>query len=104
MALGLGAGWRSAAVYPVGTVAGQDGLSLNDVDLVAGTGEDAVDRLLDGELAAARVDPPAWSRVAGTDGITLAATLPASEPIDGTMMSARLLDADRDVGWLTRGR
>lgn len=98
MALGLGAGWRSAGIYPVGTVAAEDGLSLNDVDLVAATGEDAVDRLLDGELAAAWVDPPAWSRAADADGIALAATLPADGPIDGTMMSARLLDADRDVG------
>jgi NitT/TauT family transport system substrate-binding protein len=97
-AIGLGAGGRSAAVYPVATVAGQGGLSLNDVDLVPATGDAAVDRLLDGELAAAWIDPPAWSRVADADGIELAATLPAGEPIDGTMMSGRLLDADRDVG------
>jgi NitT/TauT family transport system substrate-binding protein len=96
--VGLDAGWRSASVYPVATVAGQGGLSLNEVDLVAATGEDAADRLLDGELAAAWVDQPAWARVADSDRFELAATLPATEPIDGTMLSGRLLGADREVG------
>jgi NitT/TauT family transport system substrate-binding protein len=96
--VGLDAGWRSASVYPVATVAGQGGLSLNEVDLVAATGDDAADRLLGGELAAAWVDQPALARVADADGFALAATLPATEPIDGTVLSGRLLGADRDVG------
>lgn len=98
MRMGLDAGWRSAAVYPVATVAAQGDLSLNDVDLVAAAGDEAVDRLLGGELAAAWVEQPAWARVADADGVALAATLPATEPIDGTMLSGRLLGADRDVG------
>jgi NitT/TauT family transport system substrate-binding protein len=65
---------------------------------VAATGEDAADRLLDGELAAAWVDQPASGRVADSDRFKLAATAPATEPIDGTMLSGRLLGADRDVG------
>ena len=65
---------------------------------MAAAGDDAVDRLLDGELAAAWVDQPAWARVADADGFALAATLPATEPIDGTMLSERLLGSDRDVG------
>jgi NitT/TauT family transport system substrate-binding protein len=98
MRVGLDAGWRSASVYPVATVAGEGGLSLNEVDMVAATGDDAADRLLDGDLAAAWVDQPAWARVADSDRFKLAATLPATEPIDGTMLSGRLLGADRDVG------
>jgi NitT/TauT family transport system substrate-binding protein len=98
MRVGLDAGWRSASVYPVATAAAQRGLSLNDVDLVATAGDDAVDRLLGGELAAAWVDQPAWARVAEADGFALAVTLPASEPIDGTMLSGRMLGAERDVG------
>jgi NitT/TauT family transport system substrate-binding protein len=98
MTMGLDAGWRSAAVYPVATVTAQGDLSLNDVDLVAVAGDQAVDRLLDGKLAAAWIDQPAWTRVADSDGFELAATLPATEPIDGTMMSNRLLGSDREVG------
>jgi NitT/TauT family transport system substrate-binding protein len=82
----------------VATSAAQSGLSLNDVDLVAAAGDDAVDRLLDGELAAAWVDQPAWTRVADADGFALAVTLPTTEPIDGTMLAGRLLGAERDVG------
>jgi NitT/TauT family transport system substrate-binding protein len=96
--VGLGAGWRSAAVYPVAAAAGQGDLSLNDVDLVEAAGDEAVDRLLDGELAAAWVDQPGWARVADAAGFALGATLPATEPIDGTMLSERLLGSDRDVG------
>jgi NitT/TauT family transport system substrate-binding protein len=96
--VGLDAGWRSASVYPVATAAAQGGLSLNDVDLVATAGDDAVDRLVGGELAAAWVDQPAWARAADADGFELAVTLPATEPIDGTMLSRRLLGAERDVG------
>jgi NitT/TauT family transport system substrate-binding protein len=98
MRVGLDAGWRSASAYPVATAAGEGGLSLNEVDMVAATGEDAADRLLDGELAAAWVDQPAWARVADSDRFKLAATLPATEPIDGTMLAGRLVDTDRDVG------
>ncbi len=98
MRVGLDAGWRSASVYPVATAAAQGDLSLNDVDLVATAGDEAVDRLLGGELAAAWVDQPEWTRVADADGFALAATLPATEPIDGTLLSGRLLGADREVG------
>lgn len=98
MRVGLDAGWRSASVYPVATAAAQSGLSLNDVDLVAAAGDDAVGRLLGGELAAAWVGQPAWARVADADGFALAVTLPTTEPIDGTMLSGRLLGAERDAG------
>jgi hypothetical protein len=82
----------------VATSAAQSGLSLNDVDFVAAPGDDAADRLLGGELAAAWVDQPAWTRVADADGFALAVTLPTTESIDGTMLAARLLGAERDVG------
>ncbi|HKA85045.1 MAG TPA: hypothetical protein VKD21_14330 [Acidimicrobiales bacterium] len=98
MRVALDAGWRSASVYPLATLAGEGGLSLNEVDLVAAAEEDAADRLLDGELAAAWVDQPASARIADGDRFRLAATLPATEPIDGTMISGRLLGADRGVG------
>ena len=96
--IGLSAGWRSATVYPVASVTEAGNLTLNEVDLVRVAGGDAAQRLLDGTVAAAWVDQPAWARLADTEGIELAGTLPGSETIEGTVVSGRLLDADRDVG------
>jgi hypothetical protein len=71
---------------------------------VATAGDDAVDRLVGGELAAAWVDQPAWARAADADGLELAVTLPATEPIDGTMLSRRLVVPSATSAWRTCGR
>ena len=99
MPVALVDGMRSAATYPVSTVFDQGGLTLNEVDLVDASDDEAATALLDQEVAAAWLDQPAaWTRVADADGYELAVTLPASESIDGTVMSQRLLDDERDVG------
>ena len=99
MPVALVDGMRSAATYPVSTVFDQGGLTLNEVDLVDASDDEAATALLDQEVAAAWLDQPAaWTRVADADGYELAVTLPASESIDGTVMSRRLLDDERDVG------
>jgi NitT/TauT family transport system substrate-binding protein len=98
MPVGLAAGWRSAAVYPVATVIDQGNLSLNDVEVVTIGGDEAVEELMGGKLAAAWLDQPAWARIAEAEGFELGATLPATESIDGTVVSARLLEADREAG------
>jgi NitT/TauT family transport system substrate-binding protein len=98
MPVALDDGVRSAEAYPVNTVFEQGNLSLNDVDVVPMGGTDAADALLEQHLAAAWLDQPAWAEVAEADGYELAVTRPASESIDGTVVSARLLDAERDVG------
>ncbi len=99
MPVALADGMRSAATYPVTTVFDQGGLSLNEVDLVDASGDEAAAALLDQEVAAAWLDQPAtWTRVADADGYELAVTLPASESIDGTVMSRRMLGDERDVG------
>jgi NitT/TauT family transport system substrate-binding protein len=99
MQVALADGMRSAATYPVTTVFDQGGLTLNEVDLIDASGDEAATALLDQEVAAAWLDQPAaWTRVADADGYELAVTLPASESIDGSVMSQRLLGDDRDVG------
>ena len=92
-------GVQTAAAYPLDLVFNQTETDLNEVALSDAAGPDAAQALLDGELAAAWLDATAWPQVAGAGGGTwLAATLPASESIDGTVVSARLLGPDRAVG------
>lgn len=94
----LPGGIRSVATYPVGRRLGQTEITLNDVAVVDQGGPDAAQALLDGELAAAWLDGGAWLPVSLAEGFHLAVTLPPSESLDGTVMSARLLGPDRDVG------
>lgn len=91
-------GARSSATYPIGLALGQTDITLNEVALTDDGGLNAADRLLDGDLAAAWLDGGTWYEVAGRDAFHLAATLPASETIDGTIASERLLGPDRAVG------
>lgn len=91
-------GVRSPATYPIELVFGQNDITLNEVALTEDGGLDAAGRLLDGDLAAAWLDGGSWYQVARRDGFHLAATLPASETIDGTIASERLLGPDRAVG------
>lgn len=91
-------GVRSSATFPIEQVLSQNDITLNEVALTEGGGLDAAGRLLDGELAAAWLDGGTWYEVAGRDGFHLAATLPASETIDGTIASERLLGPERAVG------
>jgi NitT/TauT family transport system substrate-binding protein len=91
-------GARSSATYPIGLVLSQTDITLNEVAVTEDGGLNAAGRLLDGDLAAAWLDGGTWYEVAGHDGFFLAGTLPASETIDGTVASERLLGADRAVG------
>jgi NitT/TauT family transport system substrate-binding protein len=91
-------GVRSSATFPIELALGQTDITLNEVALTEDGGLHAAGRLLDGDLAAAWLDGGTWYEVARRDGFHLAATLPASETIDGTIASERLLGTDRAVG------
>jgi NitT/TauT family transport system substrate-binding protein len=96
--VGVPDGMRSSATYPIGLVLGQTDVTLNEVALADVGGDDAAGQLLDGTLAAAWLDGGTWHRIAGQPGYHLAATLPATESIDGTIASERLVGPDRAVG------
>ena len=96
--VGSPAGVRSAANYPAGLAFSQTDITLNEVALRESDGPEAASDLLDGRLAAAWLDGAAWARVADQPGIRLVATLPASESIDGTVVSSALLGPERRVG------
>jgi NitT/TauT family transport system substrate-binding protein len=96
--VGVPGGNRSAAAYPIGQVLGQTEISLNEVALSDTPSGEAAQELIDGDLSAAWLDGGSWYPVAGKEGFRLAATLPASESVDGTIASARLLGDDWDVG------
>jgi NitT/TauT family transport system substrate-binding protein len=91
-------GNRSAASYPISRVLGETEISLNEVALSDMPSGEAVRELLDGDVAAAWLDGGTWYAVAGKEGFQLAATLPASESVDGTIASARLLGPDGELG------
>lgn len=95
--LGVPGGIGGAVTYPVGAVLDQGGLSLNDVDLrpLAGRADDA---LLAGRVSGAWVPRDEVGRLVVAGSFELMATLPPGEPLDGTVVSADLLDADREVG------
>jgi NitT/TauT family transport system substrate-binding protein len=97
--VGVPGGVRSAATYPLDLAFNQTEATLNELAVVDVGGPEAARALVDGELAAAWLDGAGWPRVAAeSEGMHLAATLPASESIDGTVVSARLLGPDRPVG------
>jgi NitT/TauT family transport system substrate-binding protein len=96
--VGVPGGMRSAATYPIGQVLGQTEITLNEVALADTSAGDAVQQLIDGDLAAAWLDGGSWYQVADREGFELYATLPASEAVDGTIAAPRLLGPDRAVG------
>lgn len=98
LAVAIEHGIADAAVYPVGDLFDQGGLSLNDVDLVEVGGDAAAERLVDGKVVAAWLDEPHWEGATTDDGLALAATLPVSEALTGVVSSPRLLGDDRPVG------
>ena len=96
--VGVPGGVRSGVAYALGLTFGQTQNTLNDVALTDIGGGEAAQALAEGELAAAWLDGGAWQPLAGQPGYRLAATLPASESVDGTIVSERLLGPDREVG------
>jgi NitT/TauT family transport system substrate-binding protein len=91
-------GLDSSALYPIRLTLDQEELNLNAVDTAAVGEDDAVDRLTGGQVGLAWLSGPAAASVAGDDALRLVGTLPASESIDGTVLSARLVGPDREVG------
>jgi NitT/TauT family transport system substrate-binding protein len=96
--VGVPGGNRSAATYPIGQALGQTEVSLNEVAVNDMPSGEAAQQLQAGDLAAAWLDGGTWHPIAGDDAYMLAATLPASEAVDGTVASPRLLGPDRAVG------
>ncbi|MFP3900196.1 MAG: ABC transporter substrate-binding protein [Acidimicrobiia bacterium] len=90
-------GIGGAVTYPVGAVLDQGGLSLNVVD-IRPLRDRADDALLAGTASGAWVPRAQVGRLVVAGSFELMATLPPSEPLDGTVVSADLLDEDRDVG------
>ncbi|HEX6237631.1 MAG TPA: hypothetical protein VFZ68_10585 [Acidimicrobiales bacterium] len=93
----LPGGIGGAVAYPVGAVLDQGGLSLNAVD-VRPLRDRADDALLAGGASGAWVSRAEVGRLVVAGSFQLMATLPPSEPLDGTVVSADLLDSDREVG------
>jgi NitT/TauT family transport system substrate-binding protein len=94
----LTGGAGSASLYPIDLILGQEELSVNSVDYVAASSRQAADRLRSAEVGAAWLTEPAATAVADDPALTLVATLPGSESIDGTVFSARLTGAERATG------
>lgn len=91
-------GIGAAVTYPIGAVLDQGGLSLNAVDLRPLDGRAGADALLAGRASGAWVPREAVGRLVVAGSFELMTTLPPTEPLDGTVLSADLLDSDRDVG------
>lgn len=89
-------GIADVAASPMTAVLRQDDMSLNEVRIDAVGGHDAAQMLLDGSATGAWLDDPSWLRVANNPRFRLVATLPASESVDGVVMSRRLVDHDGD--------
>jgi NitT/TauT family transport system substrate-binding protein len=89
-----------APAYPIMVLLTQRLGSLNHVQLVFASGDEAADRLLGGELAAAWLETPHWRPVAARGAHQLVATRPPVESLGGMVFGERLLDMDeeRDVG------
>lgn len=94
----LPGGMGSSAIYPIDVTLSQNALSANSVDLVDSPAADAAARLLSAEVGAAWLPEPVIGEVADDPALRLVATLPGTESIDGTIVSPRLLGADRAVG------
>jgi NitT/TauT family transport system substrate-binding protein len=89
-------GIADVAAAPITSVLRQDDMSLNEARLDAVGGRDAARMLLDGQVTAAWLDEPAWQMVQDPGRFRLVATLPASESLDGVVVSKRLVDHDGD--------
>lgn len=94
----LPGGMDSSALYPIDLTLSQNELSVNSVALVEAPASDAAARLLSAEVGAAWLPEPVNAEVADDPALRLVATLPGTEPIDGTVVSPRLLGAERAVG------
>jgi ABC-type nitrate/sulfonate/bicarbonate transport system substrate-binding protein len=91
-------GLRSAAVYPIDTLFGQRELEANAVDIRPAADAAAASRLLSADVGGAWLTEPYATEVAAEESLTLVATVPGSEAIDGTVFGPRILDDDRAIG------
>jgi len=91
-------GLGSSALYPLDLVLGQNALDANSVVLEAASAGTAAERVVIASAGGAWLTEPAVEEVADDGSLRLVATLPGSEPIEGTVLAPRLLDEDRDVG------
>ncbi|HEX6421430.1 MAG TPA: hypothetical protein VFZ77_23205 [Acidimicrobiales bacterium] len=91
-------GMGSSALYPLDVALRQNALDANSVVVEAASAESAADRVTAGDADGAWLTEPAVEAVAADGSLWLVATLPGSEPIEGTVLAPRLLDQDRDVG------
>ena len=96
--IGVPGGIGGAAAYPLSHALEQNASTLDELRVVNLRSDQSVERLRSGEVAAAWVYGEAWLPLADDGGFDLVATLPASESIDGTVVSERLLGPDRAVG------
>jgi NitT/TauT family transport system substrate-binding protein len=89
-----------ATAYPIMTLLTQRRGSLNNVQLEFAPGDEAAERLLGGELAAAWLDDPHWRPVAASGAYQLVVTRPPVESLGGVVFGEWLVDDDqeRDVG------
>jgi NitT/TauT family transport system substrate-binding protein len=96
----VGVGISGAPAYPIMLLLTQRLGSLNQVQMVFASGDEAAERLLGGELAAAWLETPHWRPVAARGAHQLVATRPPVESLGGVVFGERLLDRDqeRDVG------
>lgn len=94
----VGGGVRAAATYPVDTLLADNGLGANAVDLVPARSAEALRLLQAAEVGGAWLAEPSASRAGADAALTLVATSPGSETIDGTAFGPRLLGRDRSVG------
>jgi NitT/TauT family transport system substrate-binding protein len=91
-------GLGSGALYPIDMTLSQEDLGVNAVHFVAAQADVAAARLQNAEVGAAWLSEPAATRVAGDEALTLVATLPGSESVEGAVFSPRLVGADRAAG------
>jgi ABC-type nitrate/sulfonate/bicarbonate transport system substrate-binding protein len=91
-------GQRSAAVYPIDTLLGQQQLEANAIDIRPSGEAGAATRLLAADVGGAWLTEPGATEVAADESLTLVATVPGSEAIDGTVFGPRILDDGRAIG------
>jgi NitT/TauT family transport system substrate-binding protein len=96
--IGVPGGIGAAAAYPLSHALEQNASTLDELRVVNLRSDQSVERLRSGDISAAWVYGEAWLPLALDGGFDLVATLPASESIDGTVVSERLLGPDRAVG------
>jgi NitT/TauT family transport system substrate-binding protein len=91
-------GLGSAAVYPIDAALGQHEVAANAVFFEPEAPDVAAERLMAADVGGAWLTEPEASRAADDDALTLVATVPGGEPIDGTVFAPRLVGPDRAVG------